>query len=326
MQNKLFRSVALERLSTPERLDELMDVTTSRGWLGMAALWATLGAAVAWGFLGSIPTVVTGQGILIRDGSVVTVESPAAGQLFDLFVNVGDTVQQDQVVARVVQQGDASRDGGATGRTIYITSPYAGRVLEMRVSRGNVIQAGAALMSVEVSGRILETILYLSPLDGKKVHPGMQVQIAPAPVKQEEWGRMLGRVVSVGEFPATAPAMKRVLGSDELVKTMSSQGAPIEIHVELARSTTTSSGYQWTSTASSALSLGVPSLVGSGLGFARTAGWLPDSLAAWAPTAASELDASPGPPIRLESGTFCIADVVVEDQAPITLVFAKLNR
>jgi HlyD family secretion protein len=326
MQNKLFRSVALERLSTPERLDELMDVTTSRGWLGMAALWATIGAAIAWGFLGSIPTVVSGQGILIRDGSVVTVESPASGQVLDLFVNLGDTVHQEQLVARVVQQGDASREGGTSGRTIYVTSPYAGRVLELRVNRGNVIQAGAALLSVEVSGRALEAILYLSPLDGKKVHPGMTVQIAPAPVKQEEWGRMLGRVNSVGDFPATAPAMKRVLGSDELVKTMSAQGAPIEIHVELARSATTSSGYEWTSTASSALTLGMPALVGSGLSFARTEGWLPDALADWVPTLASDPDASPGPPIRLESGTFCAADVVVEDQAPITLVFAKLNR
>jgi hypothetical protein len=326
MQNKLFRSVALERLSTPERLDELIEVTTPRGWLGMAALWATIGAAVAWGFLGSIPTIVSGQGILIRDGSVVTVESPAAGQVLDLFVNVGDSIRQEQVVARVVQQGDASRDGGASGRTIYVTSPYAGRVLELRVSRGNVIQAGAALLSAEVSGRALEAILYLSPLDGKKVHPGMTVQIAPAPVKQEEWGRMLGRVVSVGDFPATAPAMKRVLGSDELVKTMSAQGAPIEIHVELARSVTTSSGYEWTSTASSALTLGLPSLVGSGLSSVRAAGWLPDSLAGRIPTGGSEPTASPGPPIRLESGTFCAADIVVEDQAPITLVFAKLNR
>jgi pyruvate/2-oxoglutarate dehydrogenase complex dihydrolipoamide acyltransferase (E2) component len=326
MQNKLFRSVALERLSTPERLDELMEVTTPRGWLGMAALWATLGAAVAWGFLGSIPTIVSGQGILIRDGSVVTVESPAAGQVMDLFVNVGDPIREEQVVARVVQQGDASRDGGTSGRTIYVTSPYAGRVQELRLSRGGVIQAGAALLSVEVSGRALEAILYLSPLDGKKVHPGMTVQLSPAPVKQEEWGRMLGRVVSVGDFPATAPAMKRVLGSDELVKTMSSQGAPIEIHVELARSATTSSGYAWTSTASSALTLGVPSLVGSGVSTVRAAGWLPDALADWAAAPGSELRASPGPPIRLQSGTFCAADVVVDDQAPITLVFAKLNR
>jgi len=326
MQNQLFRSVALERLSTPERLDELMEVTTPRGWLGMAALWAALGAAIAWGFLGSIPTVVSGQGILIRDGSVVTVESPAAGQVMDLFVNIGDTVRQDQVVARVVQEGDAGRDGGATSRTIYVISRYAGRVQELRLSRGSVIQPGAALMSLETAGRALEAILYLSPLDGKKVHPGMTVQIAPAPVKQEEWGRMLGRVVSVGDFPATAPAMKRVLGSDELVKTMSSQGAPIEIHVELTRSTTTRSGHAWTSTASSSLTLGVPSLIGSGVSAVHAAGWLPEALAGSVPAWGPESDAALGPPIRLESGTFCAADIVVEDQAPITMVFAKLNR
>ena len=137
---------------------------------------------------------------------------------------------------------------------------------------------------------------------------------------------MLGRVVSVGDFPATAPAMKRVLGSDELVKTMSAQGAPIEVHVDLARSAATRSGYEWTSTVSSALTLALPSLLGSSVSSVRAAGWLPDVLASWVPAWGSEPHHSPGPPIYLESGTFCAADIVVEEQAPITLVFAKLNR
>ena len=37
MQNKLFRKVALERLSSPEQLDQMMTVTSLRGWIALAA-------------------------------------------------------------------------------------------------------------------------------------------------------------------------------------------------------------------------------------------------------------------------------------------------
>jgi hypothetical protein len=316
MQNRLFRQVALERLSTPERLDELMQVTTPKGWLGMLAMWAVLLVVLLWSIFGSLPTVVTGQGILIRDGSILGVESPASGQVFDLFVNVGDQVQQDQVVARVVQQGDASREGGTTSRTVFVTSQYAGRVLELRVNRGSVIQAGTALLSVEVPGRTLEAILYLSPLDGKNVQTGMQVQIAPAPVRPEEYGRLLGRVTSVGDLPATAPAMRRVLGSDELVKTMSANGAPVEVRVDLTRSPSTTSGYAWTSTVGGSLTAGASALIGPALR------WAPE----WVGGFGLRPGGSLGPPIRLETGTFCQADIIVDEQSPISLVFAKLDR
>lgn len=314
----MFRKVALERLSTPERLDELIQVTTPRGWLSLLAFWTVVVVAATWGFLGSIPTVVQGSGIMIRDGSINIIESPASGQVYDLYVRVGDYVQRDQLVARVVQEGDASREGGSGSRTVFVMSQHAGRVFEMRVDRGQVIQPGQALMSLEQPGRSLEAILYLAPIDGKKVRPGMQVQVSPAPVKPEEYGRMLGRVTTVGDFPATAAAMKRVLGSDELVKSMSQNGAPIEIHVELLRSPSTTSGYQWTSTVGSALTFGWPSMIG---GVVLSAVGLEHG-----PPAGQGWTSSPGPQVVLETGTFCSAEVIVEDQAPITLVFAKLNR
>src|SRR5262245_38035136 len=121
MQRRKFREVALERLSTPERLDDLIEVTTPRLWLALCGAGALLLAAIGWGLYGSVPTIVRGQGILIRDGSLQTVDAPAAGQVKDVFFKVGDEVQKDQVVARVVQPGD--------DRSVVVTSPYTGFVL-----------------------------------------------------------------------------------------------------------------------------------------------------------------------------------------------------
>jgi hypothetical protein len=62
---RLFRKIALERMSSPEQLDQLLQVTTPRNWLALLALVGLLAAVVAWGFAGELRTVVTGQGSLV---------------------------------------------------------------------------------------------------------------------------------------------------------------------------------------------------------------------------------------------------------------------
>jgi hypothetical protein len=234
-----FRQAALERLASPEQLDHLIQVTSPRGWLALAGVCGLVAAAIGWGILGRIPTVVAGQGILVRDGGVQTVAAPVAGQLTDLLVGRGDSVREEQPVARLLQV--------ETGRAVVVAAADAGRVVDLGASRGDVLAAGAPLMSLELPSQPLEAILYVPPDKGARVRGGMAVQIAPASVRQEEYGLLLGRVTSVGEFPATYQRMRRILGSDDLARSLSAGGAPIEIHVELLPSPTSASSYEWTS-------------------------------------------------------------------------------
>ena len=100
----IFRKVALERLSSPEQLDQLMEVTSPKGWLALIALGSLLLAALTWGVFGSIPTETTGEGILIRQGGVSNVVSAETGQVEEILVSVGDVIEKGQVVARVRQE------------------------------------------------------------------------------------------------------------------------------------------------------------------------------------------------------------------------------
>jgi HlyD family secretion protein len=99
----IFRKVALERLSSPEQLDQLVQVTNPRGWLALGALGAMLLAAIGWGIWGSIPTEATGSGILIRQGGVSDVVTAANGQVEEILVKVGDVITKGQLVARIRQ-------------------------------------------------------------------------------------------------------------------------------------------------------------------------------------------------------------------------------
>ena len=102
-QSTVFRKVSLDRLASPEQLDQLMQVTDPRGWVALAALGAILMTALAWGVMGRVPEQVAGTGILIKSGGVFEVIPSAGGRVSDVAVAVGDEVSEGQVVARVAQ-------------------------------------------------------------------------------------------------------------------------------------------------------------------------------------------------------------------------------
>lgn len=101
---KLFRKAALEKIASPERLDELMRVTAPSGWLSLLALGLVIVAAVLWSLFGSISIKVQGQGILIRGAAVLDVTSGTSGRLTDIQVAVGDGIAAGQVIASVEQE------------------------------------------------------------------------------------------------------------------------------------------------------------------------------------------------------------------------------
>lgn len=106
---KLFRKAALDKLSSPERLDVLMEVTSPAGWLALTALGVVVFLVIVWSVFGWIPTKVAGQGILIRGGAVLAVTSDSQGRLSQVTVSPGDTIQRGQIVAKMSQDDLTSR-------------------------------------------------------------------------------------------------------------------------------------------------------------------------------------------------------------------------
>ena len=102
-QGSLFRKAALDRLSSPEQLDLLMEVTNPRAWLALLAVGILLTTAILWSIFGVIPTKISGKGILIRTGGVFDVVSLGTGRLAQIDVTAGDIVKKNQVIARIAQ-------------------------------------------------------------------------------------------------------------------------------------------------------------------------------------------------------------------------------
>jgi len=103
-EKEIFRKVALERASSPEQLDQLITITTPAGWVALLAILIFLTATVIWGIYGSIPTQVDGRGILLFQEGVASVQVPNTGRITRIAVEVGDVIEQGQIVARIERE------------------------------------------------------------------------------------------------------------------------------------------------------------------------------------------------------------------------------
>lgn len=407
---QIFRADALERLRNPERLDTLMEVTSMKAWIGLAAMAIVIAAGVLWSVAGRLPDTVLGRGVLVRQGGLYSVQSMGGGAVLEVLTPLGSRVRRGDVVARVAQpdldlsirrlrdqlaaarqnraeitsrldratqielgaldqqrrqldqtiedvkarvtfldervqaeqrardlglitgdvyQGTVSRraeardqlvtaqvqreqlagrklaaetdvvrqlfsldaqirdlDGqlASTSRQLddhgAVRSPYDGLVVEQLVNRGEAIVPGQTVVNVEFSEAPLQGLLFLS--EGKRVTPGMRVQLLPNGVHAEEFGYIVGRVRSVSPTPLSPVAMNRFLRNETLVQRFGESGPAYLADIEPMLDSTTATGFRWTT--------------------------------------------RHGPDMHLGSGALISGKVTVGTQAPITLVIPAVRK
>ena len=140
-------------------------------------------------------------------------------------------------------------------RVIAVT---AGRVIEIKAPVGSFVTQGQAVVSVESDETGLEAVVFLAPTHGRNVRVGHSALLQPANIKREEFGSLIGTVVSVSAFPVTPDGMRAILRNDRLVSQFSAQGAPYLARIALDGDPATPAALRWTAGS------GPDSLVGSG--------------------------------------------------------------
>lgn len=63
MQNKLFNKASLERISSPEKLNDYIQVANPSIWMILGAVILLLAAVLVWGIFGSVSTSYTVKGV-----------------------------------------------------------------------------------------------------------------------------------------------------------------------------------------------------------------------------------------------------------------------
>ena len=99
----VFREAAVERLSTPDRLDQGLSIVGRATWIILLALGTLVIGGLAWSAILTVPVTVRGQGMLLAPGGVLDVTSESPGRVISFTINIGDHVNAGTIVARLDQ-------------------------------------------------------------------------------------------------------------------------------------------------------------------------------------------------------------------------------
>ncbi len=106
---KLFRKEALERFSSPDNLEQLMPVAGAKDWLVIVVAGALLALVGVWCFVGRVPTIATGRGVILRPRQLTQAQASAAGRILSLHVRTGDHVTAGDLIATIDQSDIVKR-------------------------------------------------------------------------------------------------------------------------------------------------------------------------------------------------------------------------
>lgn len=415
MNTDLFRLKALKELSSPEQLDDAIEIVSTRKWVALIAAATLLVLMLGWGIFGTVMETGKGMGLLMNEAGLIAMVSQQAGRVTSVLVEEGDFVEVGQVLMRIDLMGenlkvwtlkrqleeleaerasymrgeaksaqlrtgvsgsqsrlynemlensrqklralgqrekshekllaqglitrsqlddvrdlfaqekermlslqkqaqvdalDKARDqqGSQAGKqslesrirevddalrietlaatdASQLTANRAGKVTGITVLEGQSVSEGAELLSIipiDKEDDNLVAVFYLPAAAGKKALEDMDVRVSPTMIKKEEHGVMTGFVDRVAAFPASAVEIANTFKSEGLVSQVMAMGSVIRVEAELTPSSSTFSGYRWTS--------------GS------------------------------GPRLKVYEGTVCEVEVVLERHRPISLLVPYVKR
>lgn len=276
-KNEIFNQEALNKLRSPEKLDTMFAITTPVNWIGLAAIGILLFSILLWSIFGAFTVTADGMGLIMDSAGVVNVSHTASGKISEIYVKEGDVVKRGNLIAKLEQaersadtrmsqyslelainnrdamervyQYDAKIQQQTVAENIY--SDYNGIVDDILVDKGTILENGAPVCTIRLTQDRTELIgiLYVPVDKGKRIEPGMTMQLAPNGVDVSESGSLMGVVRSVSQYPVSSESVRQKLGNNQLAQWIQQKedSALMEVDFDLVKDEDSKSGYLWTS-------------------------------------------------------------------------------
>ena len=230
-----FRSQAVEKIESPEQLDQRIKPAKPGTWIALVALLVAVAIALIWSLVSTVPVTVGGTGFFLPQQGWNSVQAAAAGIVSELQVNVNDPVVSGEPLALITTSG---------GTVVTVRSPVTGYVVEVAVSQQEYVSPGTQMAVIRPHNDTLVVHAYIPTGLAHEIPVGSEAQVSPSTVAPSAYGYLKGRVKSVAPFPATQQRLLEVLQNESLVKQVSSTGPVTEVLVAL-QPAHTASGYAW---------------------------------------------------------------------------------
>jgi hypothetical protein len=153
---EFFRQQALDKLNSPDDLNELLTITSPKSWLLLGAIGLLLLSALLWGLLATIETAVPGQGVLVDS---------ANGEMLAavLYVSIADGKRiQPGMMAKIAPDTVRREEFGMLRATVTSVQPLPSTEAEMVA----VLGSDALVQALASEGSIIEVRLALAKDNG----------------------------------------------------------------------------------------------------------------------------------------------------------------
>jgi HlyD family secretion protein len=130
-----------------------------------------------------------------------------------------------------------------------VISQHNGQILEIAATPGQALSPGIRIgtIAAQNSNSTLVGVTFFPDSDGKKLQPGMPVEITPTTVKRERFGGIMGTVTDISAFPVTKEGVNRLIGNPEVTQALLAKGPQIQVFANLQPDMSTYSKFKWSS-------------------------------------------------------------------------------
>jgi hypothetical protein len=153
-ESSLFRKEALERISSPEQLDQLMQVVTLKDWLPLASIGFLVALALLWSIVGRIPIFIESKGLLVGD-------TANPNQLISVSyfpITQGKQIQQGDRILVIPETASIQEFGGLEAIVTEVSSVPVTEAAALKRVNGN-----AELASLVYTPASIEVVAELKP-------------------------------------------------------------------------------------------------------------------------------------------------------------------
>jgi multidrug efflux pump subunit AcrA (membrane-fusion protein) len=235
-----FRQQALAKLQSPEELDLPVRFARPQGWLVLSVTVVAMAAASMWAVTGSVASTVSAPAILTHGQGSYLLQSPVAGQVTAVLAKQGERLPANSPVLKV-----RTSEGVTVVRTVD-----AGRISALAATIGQIIQTGANVAAVEKVAHAKDPLyatVYVPADNAASIPAHASVDLTVQSVPSQEYGVLRGHVQSVDRSAQSAQQISAFLGDSQLGEQFTKKGRPVAVTVRLDKSSTTKSGYKWSS-------------------------------------------------------------------------------
>lgn len=254
MVREIFRHDSVERLSSPMQLNRLLIVIRIRGWIVLATLLVLIIGILVWSFMGEIPIITTGQGILLAPDAQYTLKSPRDDVIKEIYVKAGVGVHKNQPLMLFSSSNQMS-------------APDNGKIFQMEVDRGEQVKQGQPLMWFERKIYPKDFLVYaFIPIQaGERVKAGMKATVGLGVVDTQKYGQLVGKVKEIVSYAISKDSDRlKVIPSEKLREDLTKGTTAMLVIIQPDLSPENKSGLVWT------FGKGPPNRLGAGsLGIVR---------------------------------------------------------